>query len=115
MYETVENLLGTVKIGGRAVPFKHMKFTDKSLLYIVYTLMPETPAICADDVAKVSVVQLDIDIYAKNRRNLTETIGAVKETFINAGWSWAEDSPDIFEDDTGYLHKTITFEIERSL
>ena len=115
MHDIVENLLDTVALGGRAVPYAHMKFTGKSPLYIVYSFLSETPRISADDLPEMSVVEVDIDIYAKIRSNLTGTIQAVKNTFISAGWTWIEDSPEIFENDTGYIHKTITFEIERNI
>lgn len=114
MHDIVENLLDTVTLGGRAVPYAHMKFTGKSPLYIVYSFLSEMSSISADDLPEVSIVEVDVDIYAKIRSEFTGTINAVKSTFISAGWTWEEDGPELFENDTGYIHKTITFEIERN-
>lgn len=113
MHDIVENLLDTVTLGGRAVPYAHIKFTGSSPLYIVYSFLSETPAVESDDGVETDVVEIDVDIYAKKRSNLTDTIRAVKHIFTAAGWSWVEDSPELFEDDTGYIHRTITFEKER--
>ena len=114
MHEEIDNILKTVKLGNKKVPFAHIKFTGSSPLFIVYSILAETPRVCADDVAETSVVEIDVDIYAKVLSNLTGTINSVKKQFIDAGWTWAEISPEIFEEETGYIHRTITFEKERN-
>lgn len=115
MHDIVEELLRTVAIGGRAVPFAHMKYIEKSPLYIVYSFLAETPRVVADDVAEASAVSVDIDVYSKSRSNFSKTVEAVKAVFVNAGWSWAEDSPEMYDEGTKYMHITITFEKERSI
>lgn len=114
MHQIVENLLSEVTVGGTVVPFAHMKYTGKSSLYLVYSFLAETPCVCADDVAETSVVEVDVDIYARDRGSFTAAVAAVKNLFIGAGWSWAEDSPEMYDEDTCFIHRTITFEKERS-
>ena len=115
MHNEIERILKTVTFGDKTVPSAHILYTGKSPLYIVYSILSEDPAVCADDVAETSVVEIDVDIYAKILSNLTGTINSVKAKFIAAGWTWVEDGPEIFDDDTGYIHITITFEKERTI
>ena len=115
MHNEIKSILETVVVGGKPVPFACQKFEGDSPLYIVYSIILETPRVCADDLPETSVVEIDIDVYAKAISNLVGTIGSVKKQFIAAGWTWCEDSPEIFEDETGYIHRAITFEKERMI
>ena len=115
MYREIEDVLRKVTLGEKVVPFARLHYTGKSPLYIVYTVLTETPEVCSDDTPETSVAEIDVDIYAKSLRNLIDTKSSVKQRFIEAGWTWVEDSPEMYEDDTGFIHRTITFEKERMI
>lgn len=115
MQKNIEDVLSKVTLGEKVVPFARLHYTGKSTLFIVYSILSETPRVCSDDTPETSVAEVDIDIYAKVLQNLIETIKSVKKRFIEAGWTWVEDSPEIFENETGFIHRTITFEKERMI
>lgn len=115
MQKNIEDTLSKVTLGEKVVPFARLHYTGKSPLFIVYSILTELPEVCSDDTPETSVVTIDIDIYAKALQNLIETIKSVKKRFIEAGWTWVEDSPEIFENETGFIHRTITFEKERMI
>lgn len=115
MYREIDDILSKVTLGEKVVPFAQLHYTGKSPLFIVYSVLSETPQLCSDDTPEASVVEIDIDIYAKKLKNLIDTKCSVKKRFIEAGWTWTEDSPEIFEDETGFIHRTITFEKERMI
>ena len=115
MHNEIRSILETVSFGGRPVPFACQKYEGKSPLYAVYSILAETPRVCADDLPEDSVVEIDVDVYAKSLDAFSGTIGSVKKQFIAAGWTWCEDSPEIFENETGIIHRAITFEKERMI
>ena len=115
MYREIEDALSKVTLGEKVVPFAHLHYTGNSPLFITYSLLSETPQVCSDDTPETSVAEVDIDIYAKVLQNLIETMSSAKQRFIESGWAWVEDSPEIFEDETGFIHRTITFEKERMI
>lgn len=115
MQKNIEDTLSKVTLGEKVVPFARLHYTGKSPLYIVYSILTELPEVCSDDTPETSVVTIDIDIYAKVLQNLIETVKSVKIRFIEAGWTWIDDSPEIFENETGFIHRTITFEKERMI
>lgn len=115
MTKIIEDILSKVTLGEKVVPFARLHYTGKSPLYIVYSILSETPRVCSDDTPETLVVEVDFDIYAKVLQNLIETMNSVKKRFIEAGWTWVEDSPEIFENETGFVHRTITFEKERMI
>lgn len=115
MYREIESILSKVTLGEKVVPFALIHYTGDSPLFIVYSTLSETPRLYSDDTPEASAVEIDIDIYAKVLQNLIETKRSVKQRFIEAGWTWIEDSPEVFEDDTGFIHRTVTFEKERMI
>ena len=73
----------------------------------------ETPGFSANDEQMFSVCTLDIDIFSES--NYLDMIKEIKTIMKNNEWVWVEDSPEMYEDDTGLYHRTCTFEKERVL
>ena len=115
MYSAVESILAAVEVGGEAVPYAHIRYTKTANLYITYQFLNETPELCADDLPECSAVELDVDIYSKSRVKLAAAKTSVLTAFLGAGWSWIDLSPEMYEDDTGFIHRTFTFENERMI
>ena len=46
------------------------------------------------------------------KQEFIEIFKEIKQRMINAGWTWVEDSPDLYEADTKMFHKATTFEVE---
>ena len=114
MHEQIEAILDTVTCGGKRVPYALIRYTKTASLYIVYTILYEVPRVCADDAPETSVVEIDVDIYAKDLGKMSETKDSVKSQFIAAGWTWTEDGPELY-DETGYIHITVTLKKERMI
>ena len=115
MHNDVETVLSNITVDGKSVPFAHIKFTKQASLYITYQFINERPELCADDLPETSVVEVDIDIYSRSRNSLIAAQSEILTAFIGAGWTWVELSPEMYEEDTKLIHRTVTFEKERMI
>ena len=99
-------------VNGVKIPVKWLKYKGDGD-YIVFSGLGENPEHSADDDSEYSVPPYDFDIYTKG--NYTNILKEVKSRLKTNGWTWVEDSPDMYEEDTGYYHKTTTFKKEKYL
>ena len=76
----------------------------------MFSDLGETPASHSDDECDYSIKQFDFDIYTKG--NYLNILKEVKKRLKANGFTWVEDSPTMYEEDTGLYHITTTFEIE---
>ena len=95
---------------GDEIPVAFLKYKGDKETYIVFSEIDNSPAYSSDNKCRYSVKQFDFDIYTKG--NYLNILKEVKKRLTNNGFTWVEDSPDMYENDTGYYHKTTTFEIE---
>ena len=114
MNEEVKSILGdNISVKSVTVPVAHLRYKGSSKTFVVWTMLGERPVLSGDDEPLFSVASVDIDVYSNG--NYLELITEIKRIMKENGWLWVEDSPEMYEDDTGLYHKTITFEKERSL
>ena len=114
MNSEVKNILGEeITIKNKVVPVAHLRYKGNSKTFITWAILSEKPILCGDDEPIYSVVSVDIHIYSNG--NYRELITEIKRMMKENGWLWVEDSPEMYEYDTGLYHRTITFEKERSL
>ena len=114
MNEEVKSILGeNISVKGAFVPVAHLRYKGSSKTFVVWTMLGERPVLSGDDEPLFTVASVDIDVYSNG--NYLELITEIKRMMKENGWLWVEDSPEMYEDDTGLYHKTITFEKERSL
>lgn len=97
-------------VDGVEIPVAFLKYKGDAETYIVFSEIDNSPAYSCDDECEYSIKQFDFDIYTKS--NYLNILKAVKQKLKEIGFVWVEDSPDMYEKDTGYYHKTTTFEIE---
>lgn len=102
-------LNGQITQGGKTVPIAYMNYKGESQTYITFREIDKTPQFEADNECEYSVAKFTIDIFSKS--NLLDIVRQVKEKMKANGCSWYEDSPDLYEEDTKYYHKALTFEI----
>lgn len=102
-----------ISVDGATVPVAHLRYKGSSKTFVVWTILGEKPTLSGDDEPLFSVVSVDIDVYSKG--NYLDVITEIKRIMKQNGWLWVEDSSEMYEDDTGLYHRTITFEKERSL
>ena len=102
-----------IKVGKKSVPTAHLKYKGKETTFVVWTITADSPALSADDEPMYSIVSVDVDVYGKG--NYLDVITEIKRIMKENGWVWVGDSAEMYEDDTGLYHKTISFEKERNL
>lgn len=98
-----------------SVPVSFMRYDGKATTYITYQQTDIDTTLSADDELINYLDYYDFDIYSKG--NYFSIIESVKQVMKANGFRWqpTRSSGDMYEDDTGYYHKTLCFSIERSL
>lgn len=100
--EEIESLLSDI-----GVPVAFMFYEGSADTYITYMQLDKDSAIAGDDEVLGCVQYYDFDIYSKS--NYLSLVSSLIETMVAAGWTYqpSRDSPDLYERDTKYFHKTI--------
>ena len=113
MNEVIENIFKDFKVDGKNIPVAFLRYNGKSTTYVTYQEMPADNSFSGDDELLGYVTYYDFDIYSKG--NYLKVMESVKQLMKDNGWRWQPSlsSQDMFEDDTGYYHKTLNFAIER--
>ena len=97
-------------VDGVKIPVEWLKYKGDLKTYIVFSDLGETPELSADDDCEYSKKQYDFDIYSDG--NFKNILKAVKAKLKANEWTWVEDSPTMYEEDTGLYHICTTFEKE---
>ena len=114
MNEEIKSIFGDeILVDGASVPVAHLRYKGKSMTFVVWTMLGLKPVLCGDDEPICGVASVDVDIYSNG--NYLNVITEIKRLMKINGWVWVEDSPEMFEEDTGLYHITITFEKERKI
>lgn len=113
MNNEIEKILEEFKVDNKKIPFKFLKYKGKSKTYITYMELVNNPELHGDDAPIYSVSSFDFDIYSNS--NYLKIVSELKKVMLAHDFTWVEDSPDIFEEETGLFHKTITFAKERRI
>lgn len=114
MNEELKKIYGeAITVDGVSVPTAHIKYKGDETTYVVWTIIDNAPALSGDDEQLYGITKVDVDVYSKG--NYLSVLNEVKRLMKINGWIWTEDSPEMFEDDTGLYHITATFEKERTL
>lgn len=109
MNEALELLFNNFKVNGVSIPVSLIYYDGHGEPYVTYKQYDKDNSYSSDDEISGYVTYYDFDVYSKS--NFLAIIEAIKSTLKNAGWTWQprRDSPEMFEADTGYYHKTICF------
>ncbi len=96
------------------VPVSFLRYDGNATAYVTYQQTDIDNTLSADDALINYVDYYDFDIYSKG--NYFPIIEGVKNILTDNGFRWmpTRSSGDLYEDDTGYYHKTLCFAIERS-
>lgn len=113
MNSLIETIFNNFKVNGQSIPVSFLRYTGKSTTYITYQLTDMDNSFSGDDELLGYVDYYDFDIYSKG--NYFPIVESVKNLLKANGFMWqpSRSSADMFEDDTGYFHKTLCFAIER--
>ena len=109
MNELIESLLANL-----SVPFSFLFYDGNADAYVTYMHTDSAEVLSADNHIINYVDYYDFDVYSKG--NFFSIISELKEKLEAGGFMWnpSRSSPDMYEKDTKYYHKTLCFSIERS-
>jgi hypothetical protein len=105
----IQTIFTNFQVSGVTIPVAYLRYTGKATTYITYQEIQDDTSFSADDELQAYVRYYDFDIYSKS--NYLAIIESVKEILKANGWRWQPSmtSQDLYEDDTGYYHKTLCF------
>jgi len=109
MNNELQTIFANFKVSGNVIPVSFLRYNGKSSTYITYQEVQDDTSFSADDELQAYVTYYDFDIYSKG--NYLNIIESVKEILKANGWRYQPSmtSQDLYEDDTGYYHKTLCF------
>lgn len=115
MNSLIEQLFSNFEVDNVLIPVSFVRYKGNKTTYITYNEIQENNSLSADDGILNYVSYYDFDIYSKG--NYLKIVECVKEILTQNGFIWQPSmtSADLYEDDTGYYHKTLCFAIERSV
>lgn len=99
----IENTLNN-KVG---CPVSFMHYKGNADTYITYMQLDKDNTLAGDDQILGCVQYYDFDVYSKT--NYLPIVAKLIELMTAAGWTYqpSRDSPDMYETDTEFYHKTI--------
>lgn len=114
MNELIERLFDGFTVDGERIPVSFLYYDGHSETYITYMNTDADDSYSADDRIQNYVEYYDFDFYSKG--DYTNIISQAKQVLEDGGFTFqpSRTSPDMYETDTGYYHKTLCFAIERS-
>ena len=115
----IQQIFEDFSVNGEVIPVSFLRFNgDPKTVpdaYVTYQQTDSLEPLLGDDELLNYVDFYDFDIYSKG--NYIPIAEAIKEKLTANGFMWqpTRSSGDMYEDDTGYYHKTLSFSIERSI
>ena len=111
----IEQVFANFSVNGVKIPVAFLRYNGKSTTYVTYQQVFSNDPFSGDDELLDYMDFYDFDIYSKG--NYIPIVEAIKTTLKGNGFRWqpTNSSGDMYEDDTGYYHKTLCFSIERSI
>ena len=115
MNSFIEDILNGFKVNGVEIPVSFLRYRGNKTTYITYNELQIDTTLYGDNELLNYMDYYDFDIYSKG--NYLEIVDELKNILKQNGFIWQPSmtSSDLFEDDTGYFHKTLCFAIERSV
>ena len=109
MNEQIETLFKDFTVNGVSIPVSLLFYEGHGEPYVIYMQYDKDNSYSSEDEISGYVTYYDFEVYSKS--NYLEIIEQIKTILKSAGWTWQprRDSPDFFDKDTGYFHKTICF------
>lgn len=109
MNSEIKKLFENFTVNGKHIPVCFMRYDGKETTYITYQEVFTDEILSGDDAIISYTECYDFDIYSKG--NYFPVIKAVKEILEANNWVWSpsNDSGDLYEDETGFHHKTLSF------
>ena len=110
--QEIEALFSNFTVQGENIPVEFSFYDGSALKYVTYCENYKDNSYSADDILQAFVSYYDFDIYVKRGNgSYFPIIEAINDILVAGGWTrqLTRESPDLYEKDTGYFHKTLCF------
>lgn len=109
MNELIENIFNNFTVENVEIPVEFLRYSGHNTTYITYMEHSIDNPYYTDDQLTNYLDYYDFDVYSKG--NYMKIIECMKEILEQNGFKWQPSmtSTDMYEDDTGYYHKTLCF------
>ena len=114
MNELIVSLFEDFTVDGVKIPVKYLFYLGHGEPYVVWRQEDADNSLTGDDTLLGYADYYDFDVYSKG--NYLAIIEAIKSILTANGFVWqvSQSSGDLYEVETGYHHKTLSFGILRS-
>lgn len=105
----IKSIFTNFQVNGVTIPVSFLRYNGKSTTYITYQSVNIENTFSSDDELDYYVENFDFDIYSKG--DYFAIINSMKQILKENGFTWQPmlSSEDMYEDETGYYHKTLNF------
>lgn len=109
MNELIKTIFNNFTVDGVLIPVKFLIYEGHGQSYITYQQVDADNSLSGDDDLIGYVDYYDFDVYSK--WNYTKIVESVKTLLKQNDFVWqpSRSSADLYENDTGYYHKTLNF------
>lgn len=111
MNSLIKTIFTDFSVDGVTIPVTFLRYDGSETTYITYQQVNADDDFSSEDDLQAYMVYYDFDIYSKG--NYLNIVEEVKEKMKENGFRFQPglSSGDLYEDDTGYFHKTLNFSI----
>lgn len=111
----IETAFQNFAVNGVSIPVSFMYYFGHGEPYVVYSGVDADNVLTGDNEILGYVSYYDFDVYAKG--NYEDICDAVIDICESIGFMWqpSQSSSDMYEEDTGYYHKTLNFAKEKGV
>ena len=109
MNELIQSIFENFTVENVEIPVEFMRYRGKKTTYITYMEHNINDTYYSDNELTNYMDYYDFDVFSKS--NYLQIIRSMKEILEQNGFKWQPSmtSMDMYEDDTGYYHKTLCF------
>ena len=109
MNSLIEQTFDGFTVDGVEIPVAFLNYDGRKTTYIVYQNVDKDHSLSGDGDLLNYIDYYDFDVYSKG--NYLAIIEELKRKLKEVGFAWSPSrtSPDIYEPDTKYYHKTLCF------
>ena len=109
MNELIQSIFDGFAVDGVSIPVKFLYYMGHGEPYITYMQTDADNSYAGDDDLLGYIDYYDFDVYSKG--NTTKIIESVKQILKDNHFTFqpSRTSQDMYEPDTGYYHKTLSF------
>lgn len=115
MNALIETIFTGFAVDEKEIPVKFLRYKGHGEPFVTYMQTYADNSYSGDDELLGYVEFWDFDVYSKG--NYFKIIEQIKQKLEANGFVWqpSRDSTDMYEDETGYYHKTLCFAIYENL